>query len=58
MIHGNHSGHAVDVGLDAALAARVGAEPQVLGHRQLGERPAPLRHVRDPGPRDRLGPAA
>ena len=38
--------------------AGVRAEPEVLGHGQLGERAPPLGHVRDPGARDRLGPAA
>src|SRR6185312_14945468 len=41
-----------------SLATRVGAELEVLGHGQLGERAAALGDVRDSGPRHRLGAAA
>src|SRR6185312_16380692 len=40
------------------VAARVGAEAEVLADRELRERPAALRHMRDPQPCDRLRRAA
>ena len=51
-------GHAVDVALQRAVPAGVGAELEVLDHGELRERAAPFRDVRDPRLRDRLRAAA
>jgi hypothetical protein len=49
---------ALHVLVHAAVAAGVGADAQVVGDRQVGERAAPLGHVADAGPGDRVGRAA
>ena len=49
----------VHVGRDAlAVLAPVGADPEVLAHREIAERAAPLRHVRDPECGDLVGTQA